>query len=84
MPSSTGTKPMGLGREKPSSRSASKRASKRGAPGNSRRSMTNKQAAPSGYPRPFAVCVRNEDYLRRSSSANSIGSLTTVLRHNTS
>jgi len=62
MPRSTGTKPMALGKEKPSSRSPSRRASKRGPSGNGRRHVTRKHAVPSGHPEPFAVCVRNEDY----------------------
>lgn len=53
---------MALGKEKSSSRSPLTRASKRGASGNGRRPVTSRHAAPSGHPRPFAVCVRNEDY----------------------
>lgn len=52
---------MALGKEKPSSRRPSRRASKRGASGNGRGPVTRKHAVPSG-PHPFAVCVRNENY----------------------
>jgi hypothetical protein len=52
---------MALGKEKPSSRSPSRRASKRGASGNRRPAVTSRHAPPA-HPRPFAVCVRNDDY----------------------